>query len=157
MSRGISDRELKRGPGGIRDVEFAVQLLQLVHGRRDPSIRSSTTLVALDELARSGYVDVEQASSLAVAYRFLRTVEHRLQLVEEQQTHTVPAEPGTKERLARVLGFEDAPGATATAQFEEALADVQERRSVPSREAVLPTPPRGIRRPTRGRQAGDDR
>ncbi len=121
VSRGISDRELKRGPGGIRDVEFAVQLLQLVHGRRDPSIRSKSTLGALDELAASGYVDEEQSSSLARAYRFLRTVEHRLQLVEEQQTHTVPSEPAAKERLARVLGFEDATGATATAQFEEAL------------------------------------
>ena len=121
VKRGLSERELKRGPGGIRDVEFAVQLLQLVHGRRDPSIRSRSTLVALGELAGSGYVDAEQASSLARAYRFLRTVEHRLQLVEEQQTHTVPAEPAAKERLARVLGFEDVPGATATGQFEEAL------------------------------------
>ena len=55
-SRGLSERELKRGPGGIRDVEFAVQLLQLVHGRRDPSIRSRSTLEALGELAASGYV-----------------------------------------------------------------------------------------------------
>jgi glutamate-ammonia-ligase adenylyltransferase len=98
-----------------------VQLLQLVHGRRDASIRSRSTLAGLGELAASGYVDVDQASSLATAYRFLRTVEHRLQLVEEQQTHTVPAEPEAKERLARVLGFEDALGGTATAQFEEAL------------------------------------
>jgi glutamate-ammonia-ligase adenylyltransferase len=120
-SRGLSDRELKRGPGGIRDVEFAVQLLQLVHGRRDPSIRARSTLDALGELAASGYVGVEQAESLAGAYRFLRTVEHRLQLVEEQQTHTVPSEQSAKERLARVLGFVAEPGSTATAKFDEAL------------------------------------
>ena len=98
-----------------------MQLLQLVHGRRDPSIRSRSTLEALGELAASGYVDARQSAALANAYRFLRTVEHRLQLVEEQQTHTVPSEPQAKERLARVLGFEDAPGASATARFEEAL------------------------------------
>jgi glutamate-ammonia-ligase adenylyltransferase len=119
--RGLNDRELKRAPGGIRDVEFAVQLLQLVHGRRDPTIRSKTTLDALKELADSGYVGVDQAESLADAYRFLRTVEHRLQLVQEQQTHTVPVEQEAKERLARVLGFGDDPGSTATAQFEDAL------------------------------------
>jgi [glutamine synthetase] adenylyltransferase / [glutamine synthetase]-adenylyl-L-tyrosine phosphorylase len=119
--RGLNDRELKRAPGGIRDVEFAVQLLQLVHGRRDPTIRSKTTLDALKELADSGYVGVDQAESLGNAYRFLRTVEHRLQLVEEQQTHTVPARHDARERLARVLGFGDDPGSTATAQFDEAL------------------------------------
>ncbi len=112
---------MKRSPGGIRDIEFAVQLLQLVHGRRDPTIRSKTTVDALKELADSGYVGVDQAESLAEAYRFLRTVEHRLQLVQEQQTHTIPAEHDAKERLARVLGFGGDPGSTATAQFEEAL------------------------------------
>jgi [glutamine synthetase] adenylyltransferase / [glutamine synthetase]-adenylyl-L-tyrosine phosphorylase len=119
--RGLTDRELKRGPGGIRDIEFAVQLLQLVHGRRDATIRSRTTLDALSQLAASGYVGVEQARALEDAYRFLRTVEHRLQLVEEQQTHTLPADGQAKERLARVMGFEDGPGARATALFEEAL------------------------------------
>ncbi|MFZ0665908.1 MAG: bifunctional [glutamine synthetase] adenylyltransferase/[glutamine synthetase]-adenylyl-L-tyrosine phosphorylase [Acidimicrobiales bacterium] len=120
-SKGMTERELKRGPGGIRDVEFAVQLLQLVHGRRDPSIRSRSTLGALGELAASGYVDADQAASLSDAYRFLRTVEHRVQLVEEQQTHTIPNEPSAKERLARVLGFEPKPGHDATALFDEAL------------------------------------
>ena len=119
--RGLSERELKRGPGGIRDVEFAVQLLQLVHGRNDPSIRTRSTLGALGELAASGYVGAEQAEALSEAYRFLRKVEHRLQLVEEQQTHTVPVEHGAKERLACVLGFDDEPGATATGRFDEAL------------------------------------
>ena len=120
-NRGLSGRELKRSAGGIRDVEFAVQLLQLVHGRRDPTIRGRSTLGALNELAESGYVGRDEAASLADAYRFLRTVEHRVQLVGEQQTHTVPSDSPSRERLARVLGFEDAPGSTATAQFDEAL------------------------------------
>ena len=91
--RGLATREIKRGPGGIRDIEFAVQLLQLVHGRHDPGIRDRSTLGALTELAGAGYVASEDAASLADAYRFLRTVEHRLQLVEEEQTHSVPGRP----------------------------------------------------------------
>ena len=102
---GLADRELKRGRGGIRDVEFAVQLLQLVHGRDDPTVRSATTLVALADLASGGYVDERDAQRLDDAYRFLRTVEHRLQLYDEQQTHTVPADDVTRTRLARVLGY----------------------------------------------------
>ncbi|MFI5047984.1 MAG: bifunctional [glutamine synthetase] adenylyltransferase/[glutamine synthetase]-adenylyl-L-tyrosine phosphorylase, partial [Acidimicrobiia bacterium] len=102
---GLSERELKRGRGGIRDVEFAVQLLQLVHGRHDPAVRSATTLVALADLARGGYVADRDAAQLDDAYRFLRTVEHRLQLYDEQQTHTVPADDAARTRLARVLGY----------------------------------------------------
>ena len=119
--RRMDDRELKRGRGGIRDVEFAVQLLQLVHGRLDPAIRERSTLGALRELGAAGYVSAEDARTLADHYRFLRTVEHRLQLVEEEQTHTVPRAPAARERLARVLGFEDRPSAGALAQFDEEL------------------------------------
>src|SRR5207247_4475768 len=82
--RGLADREIKRGRGGIRDIEFAVQLLQLVHGRHDPDIRSPTTLDALAALAEHGYIDVDDARVLDEAYRLLRTVEHRLQLEREQ-------------------------------------------------------------------------
>lgn len=116
--KGLTDRELKRGRGGIRDVEFAVQLLQLVHGRHDMSIRSPTTLDALGELANTGYVDVTDARRLADAYTFLRTVEHRLQLWDEQQTHTLPTEASARTRLARVLGYRDAPDVTAVEAFD---------------------------------------
>src|SRR5439155_19373222 len=75
--RHLTDREVKRGRGGIRDIEFAVQLLQLVHGRQDSGIRSPTTLTALAELAEAGYVGADDAASLAASYRFLRAVEHR--------------------------------------------------------------------------------
>ena len=116
--RGLADRELKRGRGGIRDIEFAVQLLQLVHGRHDESIRSATTLDALEQLAIGGYVERTDASRLTDAYVFLRTVEHRLQLRDEQQTHTIPTDLGAHVRLARVLGYRDRPGGTALEAFE---------------------------------------
>jgi glutamate-ammonia-ligase adenylyltransferase len=106
-SKGLSDREVKRGPGGIRDIEFAVQLLQLVHGRQDPSIRSRSTLEALEQLATGGYVSTSDARALDTAYTWLRTVEHRLQLVDEHQTHTLPTDPEALTHLARVLGFRD--------------------------------------------------
>jgi glutamate-ammonia-ligase adenylyltransferase len=105
--RGLGARELKRGPGGIRDIEFSVQVLQLVHGRQDEALRSPTTLDALAELTLAGYVDGDDGRALADAYRFLRTVEHRLQLVDEQQVHAVPADARAREHLARVCGFVD--------------------------------------------------
>ncbi len=118
--RGLADREVKRGRGGIRDVEFSVQLLQLVHGRHDTEIRSPNTLTALSELARAGYVDEEDARRLAGAYRHLRAVEHRLQLRDERQTHTLPEEPDELQRLARILGYRDDQYASASEQFQQA-------------------------------------
>jgi glutamate-ammonia-ligase adenylyltransferase len=123
--RGLTDRELKRGRGGIRDVEFAVQLLQLVHGPADPELRSPTTVAALAELADAGYVDRHDAEQLAAAYRFLRTVEHRLQLVDEQQVHAVPADNAARDRLARVLGYRATPAAAAVEQLDHDLRDHQ--------------------------------
>jgi glutamate-ammonia-ligase adenylyltransferase len=117
--QGLHERELKRGYGGIRDIEFAVQLLQMVHGRADPHLRIRSTLDALTELARGGYVPARDASRLEEAYVWLRTVEHRLQLVDEQQTHTLPTDEGARTRLARVLGFRDSPGRAAVEAFDE--------------------------------------
>lgn len=118
---GLSTRELKRGWGGIRDVEFAVQLLQLVHGRADPSLRTRATMDALGALAAGGYIGADDAAALSDAYRFLRTVEHRLQLWGNQQVHAVPADPSARTRLARVLGFRDSSTATALSAFDELL------------------------------------
>ncbi len=116
--QGLDDRELKRGRGGIRDIEFAVQLLQLVHGRHDPTIRSSNTLVALAQLVTAGYVDPRDAGPFDDAYRFLRTVEHRLQLWDEQQTHTLPLDLASRTRLARVLGYRDRGSLSAAEQLD---------------------------------------
>jgi glutamate-ammonia-ligase adenylyltransferase len=102
-----ADREVKLGPGGLRDVEFAVQLLQLVHGRADESVRSGTTLTGLEQLAAGGYVGREDARHLAEAYRWLRTVEHRLQLHRLLRTHLLPAADDAEglRRLARAVGY----------------------------------------------------
>ena len=106
--RGKELTEVKRGRGGIRDVEFAVQLLQIVHGRRDPRLRTPNTLAALAELALEGYVAEDDADALADAYRFLRRVEHRLQIVRDLQTHDLPADRHARTTLARSLGLTDA-------------------------------------------------
>ncbi len=109
LPRSQVDREVKLGPGGLRDIEFAVQLLQLVHGRSDESIRQAATLPALAALAAGGYVGRVDAVTLAAAYRFLRSVEHRLQLQRLRRTHIIPTEPFTLRWLARSLGFRDGP------------------------------------------------
>jgi glutamate-ammonia-ligase adenylyltransferase len=101
----LVDRDIKLGPGGIRDVEFAVQLLQLVHGRADESLRSPATLPALEALRDGGYVGRDDAVSLGAAYRFLRTVEHRVQLRRLRRTHLLPDDEDTLGWLARVLGY----------------------------------------------------
>jgi glutamate-ammonia-ligase adenylyltransferase len=102
-----AEREVKLGPGGLRDVEFAVQLLQLVHGRSDTSIRSSNTLVALRSLAAGGYVGRDDGVILASAYEFLRAVEHRLQLQQLRRTHLLPTDARELRWLARAMGFRD--------------------------------------------------
>ena len=106
--RGKELTEVKRGRGGIRDVEFAVQLLQIVHGRRDPRLRSPNTLAALAALAAEGYVAELDADALADAYRFLRRLEHRLQIVRDLQTHDLPADRRSRATIARSLGLADA-------------------------------------------------
>ncbi|GAA3489801.1 MULTISPECIES: bifunctional [glutamine synthetase] adenylyltransferase/[glutamine synthetase]-adenylyl-L-tyrosine phosphorylase [Streptomyces] len=106
---GQVDRELKLGPGGLRDVEFAVQLLQLVHGRSDASLHSGTTLEALRALAAGGYVGRADAAQLDEAYRFLRTMEHRIQLHRLRRTHLVPTDEADLRRLGRSLGLRGEP------------------------------------------------
>ncbi|MBL8775964.1 MAG: bifunctional [glutamine synthetase] adenylyltransferase/[glutamine synthetase]-adenylyl-L-tyrosine phosphorylase [Acidimicrobiales bacterium] len=123
--KGLSEREVKRGRGGIRDIEFSVQLLQLVHGRLDPELRSPTTLVALGEMADAGYVDQGDADGFAAAYRFLREVEHRLQLVDEQQVHAVPTGDEERSRLARNLGYRSTVEESDLAQLDRDLATHQ--------------------------------
>jgi uncharacterized OB-fold protein len=87
----LRDRELKLGRGGLRDVEFAVQLLQLVHGRADTSLQTPGTIDALAALSGHGYVGRADAAELTSAYEFLRLLEHRLQLQKLRRTHTLPA------------------------------------------------------------------
>jgi glutamate-ammonia-ligase adenylyltransferase len=99
-----AERQIKLGPGGLRDVEFTVQLLQLVHGRTDTGLRSATTLDALAALAAGGYVGRDHAARLAVCYRTLRLLEHRIQLHKLRRTHLMPVTEPDLRRLARSVG-----------------------------------------------------
>ncbi|MDX3237259.1 bifunctional [glutamine synthetase] adenylyltransferase/[glutamine synthetase]-adenylyl-L-tyrosine phosphorylase [Streptomyces sp. ME03-5709C] len=119
------DRELKLGPGGLRDVEFAVQLLQLVHGRTDPSLRSGTTLTALSQLAAGGYVGRADAAALDTSYRFLRTMEHRIQLQKLRRTHLVPEDAADLRRLGRSLGFRADPVAELQREWRRHAREVR--------------------------------
>jgi glutamate-ammonia-ligase adenylyltransferase len=119
------DRQLKLGPGGLRDVEFAVQLLQLVHGRSDESVRSGTTLVALEQLTSSGYVGRTDGAVLADAYRFLRSMEHRIQLYRLRRTHQVPDDDDDLRRLGRSLGFTKNPIDDLTAAWKKHALEVR--------------------------------
>jgi glutamate-ammonia-ligase adenylyltransferase len=119
--QGIEEAEIKRGFGGIRDVEFAVQLLQLVHGRFDPHLRSPNTLRTLRTLADEGYVGRADAEAMATAYVWLRTLEHRIQLVDLRQTHMLPVSASERERLAKAMTYRDGATGSALASFERDL------------------------------------
>ncbi len=118
LPAALASRELKLGPGGLRDVEFAVQLLQLVHGRADETLRSPTTLTALRALATGGYVGRSDAVTFAAAYRFLREAEHRLQLQRLRRTHLLPEDADDRRWLARSLGFAAEGGHSALDRFD---------------------------------------
>jgi [glutamine synthetase] adenylyltransferase / [glutamine synthetase]-adenylyl-L-tyrosine phosphorylase len=98
-------RDVKLGPGGIREVEFIAQTFQLVHGGREPRLRSRSTLETLRALADLGLLERSEAAGLSEAYVFLRDVEHKLQIVHERQTHLIPADPAEERLLARRLGY----------------------------------------------------
>ena len=129
--RSASTDDLKLGPGGIRDIEFSVQLLQLVHGGSDPSVRGAATLEALAALMDGGYIAEEDGVGLADAYRWLRTVEHRLQLWRERRVHALPTKEEERTRLARALSFAGTPASSAAVRFDSThravVADVRGR------------------------------
>ena len=100
-----ADRQIKLGSGGLRDVEFAVQLLQMVHGRTDETIRDGATLSALAQLTGSGYVGREDGAALDGSYRFLRALEHRIQLSHLRRTHVLPDDETELRRLGRAMGL----------------------------------------------------
>ena len=99
--------DLKRGRGGIREVEFFAQIHQLIHGGRDPALRAPPTRDALAALAAAGWIDQADADALIAAYVALRTIEHRLQMVDDLQTHMLPANPASLDNVARLDGLAD--------------------------------------------------
>jgi len=100
------DSQLKLGPGGLRDIEFTVQLLQLVHGRVDESIRVRDTLGALEALSTAGYIGREDAERFSAHYRFLRLLEHRIQLSAMRRTHLMPKDDAARRSIARAVSLE---------------------------------------------------
>jgi glutamate-ammonia-ligase adenylyltransferase len=108
-SIGSASVDLKHDAGGIREIEFFVQSLQLLNGGRDPSVRTRSTLGACDRLAAAGLLSDREHEILARAYRVLRRIEHRVQLCEGQQTHRVPSDPNERELLARRLAVRAPP------------------------------------------------
>lgn len=104
--RDLADH-LKLGAGGIREIEFVVQLQQLIRGGRDASLRARGLLPALDACAARGYVSQKRARELREAYLFLRQLENRVQMFGDRQTHALPADPVTRERIARSLDYPD--------------------------------------------------
>ena len=130
VEQGAESTDIKRSRGGIRDIEFSIQLLQLVHGRLDADLRAPATLDALEALALHGFVGPEDHQRLTEAYRFLRNLEHRIQLWDLRQTHEIPKDPMARARIARSLGFEEDPQRELEGrlgQVRSVVRDVHER------------------------------
>jgi glutamate-ammonia-ligase adenylyltransferase len=144
-----AERQLKLGSGGLRDVEFAVQLLQLVHGRADPTLRDPATLSALAALTKGGYVGREDGEALTAAYSFLRTLEHRIQLQHLRRTHVVPSDEASLRRLGRSMGYVKEPVKTLDETWAHHRREVRRLHEKlfyrPLLEAVARVPADGVR------------
>ncbi len=130
--------DLKRGRGGIREAEFFTQVQQLVHGGRDPALRASSTLDALDALAAAGRLEPQVATMIGDAYRALRTAEHRVQMIDDRQEHRLPADPAAFDAVARLDGLRDGDAMLlglrrhvdgVAAQFDSLVSERGERLS----------------------------
>jgi len=116
-ARGYTEHEVKLGRGGIRDIEFTVQTLQMLNGGRMPQLQTPRTLEAIQALGRRAHLTAFEATTLASNYAFLRQVEHRLQIEGGVQCHVLPSAPEKLDRLARRLGY--ASGASFTSDFRD--------------------------------------
>jgi glutamate-ammonia-ligase adenylyltransferase len=113
--------DLKLGPGGIREVEFLVQSMQLIRGGREPALRQRSLLPALSALAEAGHLPAATAARLADAYRFLRRLENRVQMFGDQQVHALPEDPLRLLRIARALGHDDGAALQSALDAERAV------------------------------------
>ncbi|WP_328823527.1 bifunctional [glutamine synthetase] adenylyltransferase/[glutamine synthetase]-adenylyl-L-tyrosine phosphorylase [Metallococcus carri] len=125
VPRGEAARQIKLGAGGLRDVEFSMQLLQLVHGRTDDRLRLRSTLAAIDALSRRGYIGRTDAAALDEAYRFLRALEHRIQLSKLRRTHLMPTSEAELRRVGRGLGFRETPEEAVVTRWKETAREVR--------------------------------
>lgn len=119
------EREIKRGEGGIREIEFLAQTCQLLDGSRHPALRARGTLEAIDALRGVGRFKPDEADTIKADYRFLRVLEHRLQMMDLRQTHTIPSDPDEVERVARRCGL--ASGDDLMRRWREIRARVNKR------------------------------
>jgi [glutamine synthetase] adenylyltransferase / [glutamine synthetase]-adenylyl-L-tyrosine phosphorylase len=101
----VDGHDIKVGRGGIREIEFFAQTQQLIWGGRKPELRSSATLDALAALTHAGHIGAEELERLSEAYHFLRKLEHRLQMIDDAQTHSVPRDPAALRRVAILMGY----------------------------------------------------
>ena len=129
----VSGHNIKLGRGGIREIEFFAQTQQLIWGGRFPALREAGTCAALDALAKAGRIGAAAAAELGEAYRFLRKVEHRLQMIDDAQTHTLPADAARLARLATFLGF--ASSEAFAAELKRHLGAVESRYAALFEEA----------------------
>jgi glutamate-ammonia-ligase adenylyltransferase len=120
----VAGHDIKVGRGGIREIEFFAQTQQLIAGGRQPGLRVPETLVALERLSAAGWIGADVRDDLDAAYRFLRAVEHRLQMIDDDQTQRLPEDPDKLAALARFCGFADAPtfASRLTAELERVQA-----------------------------------
>lgn len=129
-------QHLKLGPGGIREIEFVIQLLQLIRGGREPSLRETGLLSAMTACERIGALSTASAKTLRESYLFLRRIENRVQMLRDEQTHDLPNETLDRERMAAGLGY---------ATWPELYADISKTRNAVSEEfasVLAPTQPR---------------
>jgi len=124
--------DLKRGPGGIRDVEFLTQALQMVHGHSHPETQTAGTLEAIEALRSAGILNADDADGLTNGYRMLRQLEHRCQLIEGKQTHRLPEDERERERVARLMGY------SRRSEMEEELDAWRSRLRALYRRLVVP-------------------
>ncbi|WP_372914738.1 bifunctional [glutamate--ammonia ligase]-adenylyl-L-tyrosine phosphorylase/[glutamate--ammonia-ligase] adenylyltransferase [Sandarakinorhabdus sp.] len=133
--------DLKRGRGGIREVEFFAQINQLIWGGRDPALRCPATLDGLAALAAAGHVPPAEAERLAASYRALRTLEHRLQMRRDEQTHAVPRLIADRQAVARLCGLKDAKALEAgLARLTDPVAAAYDRLIQAAAPAATPVP-----------------
>jgi glutamate-ammonia-ligase adenylyltransferase len=136
MEQGARTGNLKRGPGGVVDIEFIVQMLQLVHGGREPAVRAPETLRGLMALHATGLLTAERFAFLERAYRTLRSIEGRLRLLDAAARHDFPTAPDEQRKLAHLLGYDrpdalvqdvQATTARTRAEFERIFNETEAR------------------------------
>ena len=133
--------DIKRGRGGIREVEFFAQINQLIWGGRAPGLRCPATLDGLAALAAAGHVDGQEAAALAASYRALRTLEHRLQMRRDEQTHAIPKLAAERHAAARLCGLKDGPALEAAlGRLLEPVAAAYDRLIAAAAPEATPVP-----------------